>query len=155
MGISLSLIILYNLALAHHLKAISIISQSECDVLSSPSDKNKKQGLKIALQLYKLAYQLLLDHVQLATSRTGTHPEEYDYQNSGSLRFTMIISNNLGEIHRVTGNATKHKLCLHHLLSTIMFMVDCKLIVLDSSEMDGFYHNVLQIIVADVCAKAA
>ena len=113
------------------------------------------QGLKIALQLYKLAYQLLLDHVQLAKSRTGTHPGEYDYQNSGSLRFTMIISNNLAEIHRVAGNATKHKLCLHHLLSAIMFMVDCKLIVLDSSEMDGFYHNVSQIIVADVCAKAA
>jgi hypothetical protein len=155
MGISLPLIILYNLGLAHHLKAISMISQSECESLSSPSDKGEKQVLKIALQLYELAYQLHFDRVQLANSRTGTHPEECDYQNSASLRFTMIISNNLGEIHRVVGDATKHKLCLHHLLSVIMLMVDCKRIVLDSNEMDGFYHNVSQIILADACAKAA
>jgi tetratricopeptide (TPR) repeat protein len=136
MGISLSLIILYNLALAHHLKAISMISQSECDALSSP-DKEKMQALKKALQLYQLAYQLQLD------------------QNGGYLRFTMIISNNLGEIHRVAGNAKKHIMLLHHLLSAIMFMVDRKLVVLDSTEMDGFYHNVSQIMMSNKCAKAA
>jgi hypothetical protein len=54
----------------------------------------------------------------------------------------MIVSNNLGEIHRAAGDTDKHTMCLQHLLSTIMYMVDSNLGVLDSNEMDGFYSNV-------------
>ena len=70
----------------------------------------------------------------------------------------MIISNNLGEIHHATGNKGKHTLCLQHLLSAIMYVVDSNLVVLDSNEMDGFYSNVAPIMGLsnkNICAQAA
>jgi len=93
-----------------------------------------------------------------------------DYNRSfGSLRFTMIVSNNLGEIHRLAGNKQKHTMCLHHLLSAIMYMVDSNNLNLvgsgggsscmDSNSqdevMDGFYENIIPIILNDICAKTA
>jgi len=155
MGVSLSLIILYNLALAHHLEGISMTmtSHSEPDEFSSwqPPSRAKMQVLKQALQLYELAYSLHMDYIQ----RPDAPPTGKYNRNVGSLRFTMIISNNLGEIHRDAGNPTKHKMCLQHLLSAIMYMVDCNLVILDSSEMDGFYQNLSPIMLTDICAKAA
>lgn len=155
MGVSLSLIILYNLALAHHLEGISMItpSQSEPDEFLSrqPPSKAKMQVLKQALQLYELAYQLHMDYIE----RPDAPPTGKHNRNVGSLRFTMIVSNNLGEIHREARNPMKHKMCLQHLLSAIMYMVDCNLVILDSSEMDGFYQNLSPIMLSDICAKAA
>ena len=194
MGVTLSLIILFNLALAHHLK--STTSPTPC------SPKNLRV-LQQALQLYELAYQLHVDYIQQSrqqqqqdddsteeddddamkttysddsdddddsiindttqhrnNNNTSTHTTDTsnstDYNRSiGSLRFTMIVSNNLGEIHRMAGNTQKHTMCLQHLLSAIMYMVDSKLVVLDSVEMDGFYKNVSPIMLHDICAQAA
>jgi hypothetical protein len=126
MGATLSLIIIFNLALAHHLSAIQ---QQMC-----------RRRLQKALQLYELAYQLQL--------------EEQQEQQVSSLRFTMIIANNLGEIHRAVNNNSKHVMCLQHLLSTMMYLVDCR-IPADSIELDGFFRNTLQLILKNKCASAA
>mmetsp|Transcript_10993 Transcript_10993/g.25994 ORF Transcript_10993/g.25994 Transcript_10993/m.25994 type:complete len:331 (-) Transcript_10993:231-1223(-) len=156
MGITLSLIILFNLSLAHHLKAVSSVTvKSKSKMLESLSHSNM-HVLQQALQLYELAYQLHTDCVRKLQiqSADSVQSEEHN-RNIGSLRFTMIISNNLGEIHRVVGNFAKHKMCLEHLLSSIMYMVDCNVEVMDSAEMDGFYHNVSPIMLNGYCAKAA
>ncbi|OEU18204.1 hypothetical protein FRACYDRAFT_236475 [Fragilariopsis cylindrus CCMP1102] len=174
MGITLSLLILFNLALAHHLKAIaSFNTQQVSSSLSNSSFKMKKSSLKAlqqALKLYELAYQLHIDYIQQSeesssVSNNNQQPQESESSSSsnndndnndsnsddeynrsiGSLRFTMIISNNLGEIHHAIGNTGKHTLCLQHLLSAIMYVVDSNLVVLDSNEMDGFYSNVAPI----------
>ena len=147
-GITLSLIILFNLALAHHLKAIATIASN------TNSSSNSLKVLQQALQLYELAYQFHVDYVQQQMSSSGALSGEYN-RSIDALRFTMIVSNNLGEIHRVAGNSAKHEMCLQHLLSAIMYMVDCKLVGMDSAEMDGFYHNVSPIMLADTCAQAA
>jgi hypothetical protein len=41
-----------------------------------------------------------------------------------SLRFDMIVCNNLSEIHRMAQNHSKQEKCLQHLLSILMFVVD-------------------------------
>lgn len=41
-----------------------------------------------------------------------------------SLRFDMIVCNNLSEIHRMAQNYSKQEKCLQHLLSIMMFVVD-------------------------------
>jgi hypothetical protein len=152
-GFTLSWIILYNLALAHHLKAVSMDDPTcEC---GSRSNKSKMGILKQALRLYELAYQLHVDHIRVPKLHAGTHEKEQDRRMIDSLRFTMIISNNLGEIHREAGNMTKHRMCLQHLLSAIMYMVDKNIVALDSSEMDGFYRNVSPILDSNKCARAA
>ena len=192
MGITLSLLILFNLALAHHLKAIASFNTQQVSSLSSNgSFKTKKSSLKAlqqALKLYELAYQLHIDYIQQSeesssVSNNNQQPQELEssisnnnnnnnndndnndnnsddeYNRSiGSLRFTMIISNNLGEVHHATGNTGKHTLCLQHLLSAIMYTVDSNLVVLDSNEMDGFYSNVAPIMglsSKNICAQAA
>ena len=84
---------------------------------NTAEDQDDMTLLKKALQLYELAYQLHID------STSDEHYFNSDNERIGTLMFTMIISNNLGEIHRVVRNERKHKLCLQHLLSTIMYMV--------------------------------
>lgn len=121
-GITLSLIIILNLAMAHHLSAIQ---QNHC-----------RRRLQKALQLYELAHQLQL--------------EEEIY----SPRATMIIANNVGEIHRAVHNYNKHAMCLQHLLSTMMYMIDCRIPV-SSKELEGFFRNTSQLILHNVCASAA
>jgi len=121
-GITLSLIIILNLAMAHHLSAIQ---HNHC-----------RKRLQKALQLYELAHQLQL--------------EEEIY----SPRATMIIANNVGEIHRAVHNYNKHSMCLQHLLSTMMYMIDCRIPV-SSIELEGFFRNTSQLILHNNCASAA
>jgi tetratricopeptide (TPR) repeat protein len=121
-GVILSLIIIFNLALAHHLSAMQ---NNTCRKL-----------LQKALHLYELAYQL--------------QREEDDY---GSLSFTMIVANNLGQIHRAVNNEYKHQQCLEHLLSTMMYLVDSR--IKENMEFDGFLRNASQLILKDKCAGAA
>lgn len=127
MGVVLPLILTFNLALAHHLDAI------ECDEI----DRSKLQRV---LRLYELAYRWQV--------------EEQDVQ-SESLRFTMVIANNLGEIHRVVSNHEKHQKCLEHLLSTLMFLVDCRDVDGNVMDMDGFLRNTAELILHGRCAGAA
>jgi tetratricopeptide (TPR) repeat protein len=153
MGITLSLIIVFNLALAHHLKAIETSSSSSSSSSSTTMNCNSLKALQQALQLYELAYQLHCDYIQQSESETersynsnnNNNNDQYD-RSIGSLRFTMIVSNNLGEIHRAAGDTEKHTMCLQHLLSTIMYMVDSNLGVLDSKTMDGFFSNVSPVV---------
>ena len=125
-GVTLSLIIIFNLGLAHHLSAIQ-------------QHNNCKRRLQKALQLYELAYQLQLEELEMS-----------------SLRFTIIMANNLSQIHRVVENHSKYQMCLEHLLSTLMYLVDCRVVVAEQlAQMDGFFENASQLILKDRCAGAA
>ena len=83
--------------------------------------------------------------LKMFEAKLNSNDELYNQSMIGSLRFTMIVSNNLGEIHRAAGNTEKHTMCLQHLLSAMMYMVDSDLLVLESSSMNGFYSNVAPI----------
>ena len=146
MGVTLSLIIMFNTALAHHLKAIHTPAY---DI------KNRFAALQQALQLYELAYQLHADYIEKHPFCNNDNNSNYD-QNLVNLRLTMLVMNNLSEIHRIAGNSTKHELCLQHLLSSMMYMSHhCNVVVLSPKEIDGFYHNVSPIMMTQVCAAVA
>jgi tetratricopeptide (TPR) repeat protein len=174
MGLSLSLIIIFNLALAHHLIGIdnntniNDSSASSTTTIGYCSTNNKKlNALQHALKLYELAYQLHIDYIeqlsQIITWTTTDDDDDDDDINNHtkrsivSLRLTMIVSNNLGQIHRVAGNTKKHIMCLQHLLNSIMYMGQQRQLVhvLDSNEFDGFFLNLSPIVFNDVCASAA
>ena len=126
MGMSLPLIITVNLALAHHLDALE---QKEMD----------RKKLKRVLQLYELAYRWQM---------------EEDDEQLDCIALSIIISNNLGEINRAVNNKSKHIKCLQHLLSTLMFVVDCQQMD-DKLDLDGFLRNTSQLVLQDQCAAAA
>ena len=141
MGFKLSVSIIFNLALAHHLEAIS-------------STTRNLPVLWKALKLYELAYQLHTQGMQqsLASSSIPSSPsltpslspsmflssnnnnishEDEDeiiissITNSslGMLQFTMIITNNIGEIHRVVGNKEEHD----NLFDYYYYLVKCNI----------------------------
>ena len=140
MGFKLSVSIIFNLALAHHLEAIS------CTTRNLPV-------LWKALKLYELAYQLHTQGMQQSLSSSSipsapslspslspsllmpsnnsnniNHEDEIiisSITNSslGMLQFTMIITNNIGEIHRVVGNQEEHD----NLFDYYYYLVKCNI----------------------------
>ncbi|CAJ1946287.1 unnamed protein product [Cylindrotheca closterium] len=127
MGSLFSFILTYNMALAHHLSA-----------MGETKENQRRRKLQKALKLYELSYRW---HVQ---------------EEMNCLAFSMIIANNLSEIHRVANNERKRQMCLQNLLSTMMYvhMVDYNRGG-EVGEMDGFVQNTSPLILKGQCAGAA
>jgi hypothetical protein len=129
MGLVLPKILIFNLALVHHLSLLE-------------KKKMSRKKLTKVLQLYELAYRL--------------QSEYYDDDQTPCLGFALIICNNLGEIHRMVNNRSKYARCLQHLLSTMMFMmVECREQQNYSLELDGFLRNTSSLILLSQSAAAA
>merc|ERR1711907_97700 len=127
MGVTLVWILLFNLALAHHLMYLE----------GGGDDNENEKYFRKAVKLYELAYQSHLDYTSDDDKETGDDDDD-DY---GSLRFAVIVSNNVGQIHRVAGNTSESEECLQHLLRVIMYVVECQLVgsVLSQTELDDLY----------------
>jgi hypothetical protein len=157
MGVTLSLIITFNLALAHHLSALktfcwNVDGNNKNNTAKDLRKSNTyKQTFQKILHLYELAYrwqiELEEDRIQKQQRQQEQEPEKtsnsWDHWDNSSrqqqqmqmqhmqlnassvasLRFNMIISNNLSQIHRLVQNHSKHQRCLEHLLATMMFVV--------------------------------
>mmetsp|Transcript_4345 Transcript_4345/g.9901 ORF Transcript_4345/g.9901 Transcript_4345/m.9901 type:complete len:290 (-) Transcript_4345:203-1072(-) len=111
MGSALFLIITFNLALAHHLSSLGI------DTLqTTPKQREQQQQLrKSATKLYELANSWQCRHNCQGSSKQHC---------PGSIRFHMILSNNLSQLYRSMNNAAKHQEYLNDLLSSVMLLVD-------------------------------
>ena len=129
MGLTLPLVITYNLALVHQLSAME-------DKMNGIDYRGKLQR---SLKLYELAYKWQIE------------------EDVSSLAFNMVLANNLGEIHRAANNTQKHEKCLKHLLSTMMYALisDDEEDEASSIEMDGFFKNTSPLIFSGGCAGAA
>jgi len=160
MGSTLPLIILFNLALTHHLVGIDNRNNDNFSLAE------RFKSLEDALKLYELAYQLHIGIIEQQKLQANKMMDGTD--DVVSLRLTMIVSNNLGQIHRVVGNSKKYKMCLQHLLSTIMYIgqqrqlfhnssssINNNHTVLNSTEFDRFLRNISPILITDICASAA
>jgi hypothetical protein len=101
MGSTLSLIVAFNLALALQLKAADTRTISNINT-------NTNETLRTSMCFYEIAYKWQAELVQ------------------PSLRFNLILCNNLGQIHRMEQNHLKHEQCLQHLLSMLMYVIDCE-----------------------------
>jgi tetratricopeptide (TPR) repeat protein len=94
-SMSSSAIIMFNMALAHHLSGIEEESQGK---------------LKKAIKLYEFTYNLLKD-------------EECGASPSFQL-FAMACINNLGQLYQLLGEQQKAEGCFQHMLSVLMFLID-------------------------------
>merc|ERR1719464_998920 len=109
--------------------------------------------------LYELAYRLhtdvIINHQQ--QNDENLHSQYINDETLASLRLTIIVSNNLGEINRITGNQVKHRMCLEHLVSVIMYTIHNKVVgnVLNKTEFDGILRNVSPIVLDNVCSSVA
>eukprot|EP00532_Pseudo-nitzschia_australis_P000416 CAMPEP_0168188352 /NCGR_PEP_ID=MMETSP0139_2-20121125/15590_1 /TAXON_ID=44445 /ORGANISM="Pseudo-nitzschia australis, Strain 10249 10 AB" /LENGTH=358 /DNA_ID=CAMNT_0008110761 /DNA_START=1152 /DNA_END=2228 /DNA_ORIENTATION=+ len=145
MGVTLPIIALFNLAIAHHLKAVTL-SKTAHGALES------WETMQQASKLYQLSYELQTNH-------SLQQPNNGDFNWNDrlvSLRFMMLVTNNLGEIHRLAGNTAKRDMCLQHMWSAMMFMFhNCERVVLTKDELDGLFNNLSTIVAPQHCAAAA
>lgn len=161
MGTTLYLIVIFNLALAHHLQIASS---------SSKNTEGRAKSVNRTLTLYELAHkwQLNLLCTRDTTNATTRATKEAllisppspptSFTAVTSIRFNMMIRNNLSQIHRLIGNHSKHKRCLELLLSTVMAVTEFKSRTAMSREisngtkdprymeLDGFLQNVTPLI---------
>jgi hypothetical protein len=132
MGSVLFLVILFNLALAHHLKATTISTTVH-------HRKNSSQSKSLAKTVDKalMLYQLVLEYWSKLQQRLeqSSHDGDADVDNDesrscsktnnyNSIWFRMILHNNLGQFYKWTENPTKENECLHDLLSAVLLVTD-------------------------------
>ena len=129
MGRTLFLIITFNLGLAHHLSAITksaslrkITKPSEDISRGSETNNDSTKVIRKALQLYEIADNW---HTRIVASRPPTG-QDCDTAACGlqSIRFRMILANNLSHIHYMSSNHAEQRVFLEHLLSTVMVAVE-------------------------------
>jgi tetratricopeptide (TPR) repeat protein len=121
----ISVMIIFNLALAHQLYAME--------------NGMRVSKLHKASKLYVLAYNL-----------------QSKEQLVGNALFTMATVNNLGLVYQQLNETETAGQCFQHLLSTLMFLVDCGEVLQAASELfDGFFRNTSHLIFQHDSAAAA
>ena len=129
MGRTLFLIITFNLGLAHHLSAITksaslrkITKTSEDISRRSETNNDSIKVIRKALQLYEIADNW---HTRIVASRPPTGQDcDTAACRLQSIRFQMILANNLSHIHYMSSNHAEQRVFLEHLLSTVMVAVE-------------------------------
>lgn len=132
MGRTLFLMITFNLGLAHHLSAMvtprtnpstSRDEQKSASQLSRQRTQTNTMAKMItkALQLYELSNNW---HSRISESRPHVGHECDANGGLSSIRFRMILSNNLSHAHCLSKNHTKQRRFLENLLSTVMVAVE-------------------------------
>jgi len=151
MGSTCFFVIMFNLALANHLKILN----------TSQPQKDEIQGV---VHLYELIFEYW------SRLQADCSVERETDTATSSLRFVMILFNNMSRMYEIICNQTKQKQCLDNLLSIVMITVDCnaRMEQLRSSNsddngnadgretfqqsIDGFLTNVIP---PEQCAQAA
>jgi hypothetical protein len=127
-----SYVVVYNLALAHHLMATTThITRRTSRIL-----------LQRCLSLYENAHYVLMRSPDMDVS----------------VLHSLAIWTNLGHVHDVLGQGEKSELCYRHLLSTIFYIVDSERgvdSVGDAIPIDGFFSNVMSLLKNETVAPAA
>jgi tetratricopeptide (TPR) repeat protein len=131
-NVVISIATVFNLALAHHLRAMELKDDDA-------AVQHKQIQLKRAVLLYELAYKLEMEGI------SGSGP---------SAVFVMATLNNLGQIHKILRERDTACQCFQSLLSTLMFAVDTGG-VLPVSDLDGFFRNIAFLIFQSPAAGAA
>eukprot|EP00531_Pseudo-nitzschia_arenysensis_P018973 CAMPEP_0116128478 /NCGR_PEP_ID=MMETSP0329-20121206/7381_1 /TAXON_ID=697910 /ORGANISM="Pseudo-nitzschia arenysensis, Strain B593" /LENGTH=322 /DNA_ID=CAMNT_0003622619 /DNA_START=769 /DNA_END=1737 /DNA_ORIENTATION=- len=160
LGTTVSLLIIFNLALAHHQIALSI------------SEEDKQLSvLKKTLKLYELAGSCY--------TRYKNRRNILGQEQTTADRFEMILCNNLSHVYRSSNQPTKCEACLERLTSSLMLFVDHKLATTgqqqqepqteeesnceneqslcaeEKERLDGFFQTAAQQILKRQCADAA
>jgi len=183
MGSILFLVILFNLALSHHLKAATIITtinnnnnnnnntHTHNTHIRGKNEKNHRAALAKSIHKAQLLYELVFEYWSRLQKREQC-----------SIRFNMILHNNLSQMYRLVNNPIKERQCLQNLLSTVMmFVTDCNNKTRNNNnhqhyhhqqtyntgssssssssssdlDLDGFLTNTAALTIHERCAKAA
>lgn len=132
----ISSIVVFNLALSHHLYA----NQVGTICIEQHVNEAAYSALQKARHLYEIALSMIRD-------------TQARFQKSSSeVIFLLAIFNNLGLVHRKLQNTEASGKCFQYVLSTLMCLTDAGQV---SSKLDGFFVNVTSLILKTTVARAA
>mmetsp|Transcript_3800 Transcript_3800/g.9177 ORF Transcript_3800/g.9177 Transcript_3800/m.9177 type:complete len:362 (+) Transcript_3800:153-1238(+) len=135
----LSYAVIYNLAVAHHLKSEEVTGSLRTIYLHK------------ALSLYEYSHQLI--RKQHLTLVPAVH--------------SMALANNVGHIHQALGHPDKTELCMQHILSIVVYLIDRGEFVVgnpertepiepnNASSIERFFHTALRLMAKDSPAASA
>jgi hypothetical protein len=126
----ISVIVIFNLSLAHQETAYKEMSRASCIPL-----------MKKTVKLYELAFNL---YNALPAPTSG-----------GDAVFYMALINNLALANDALSDTDASKQCFQQLLSTLMLVIATGNYAMDSSLCDGFLRNVSHLISPHTTAPAA
>lgn len=134
---TLNLIIAFNLAIAHHQKALLQVGSniSTCSTNTTVDNNNniliREKIIEKTLCLYEIILKLQQQQSRQLHNLTTTRHANSGNSNGNDndhdhdcIRFNMIIHNNLSQLYRMSNNHTKHRQSLQNLLSTVMVVVE-------------------------------
>jgi len=130
-GSILFFVILFNLSLAHHLKALVITGKTGCKSESkSKSESDKKtltnnEHIRKALLIYELMFEYW-KRLHADSRSNGLNGSHEDPTSSTSFRFMMILYNNISEMYRLAKDTIRQRQCLQKLLSIVMIAIESK-----------------------------
>jgi tetratricopeptide (TPR) repeat protein len=125
-NVILSVITMFNLALAHHLSGLD------------EGFEHSHSQIQKAVKLYEYAYNMQRDEGLV-----------------NNTFFTMATLNNLGHIYQTTKASDIAEKFFQQLLSTLMFVVDCREGGGKFSGLEGFFQNTSHLVLHLGPAKAA
>ena len=125
-GSTLTVMVLFNLAMAHQILGMSIPSEWE-------TFEEKMENMDKALKLYELCVHSCLD---------------CNCSDAAGLRLKLLVMNNLSQIHKVSGYPKKYRMCLEYLMRALMFVSHGReggwsydYEILTPGEIDAIYCN--------------
>jgi tetratricopeptide (TPR) repeat protein len=125
----LSFAVIVNMAISYHLQSCCKEEHKDIDERKFLLEKSK--------HLYELGYRLL-------------RSEGFSY----SIRISLALTNNLGQVLKNLQEHQKADLCFERLLSTVMFLMDCGADE-ELYEVDGFIRNTLYLVLKNKPAAPA
>jgi hypothetical protein len=141
----MSCIVIFNLALAHHLRANRMEQHQKHGGCCHMDDEAIYADLQKARQLYEISLKMRRDMQKSASPENCSH----------DIFFMLAVFNNLGLVHRRLQNQEASNRCFHHVLSTLMCLTDAGYVDRLSSKLDGFFVNVTPLIFKTPVARAA
>ncbi len=148
MGEGLVFVVLFNLALAHHLQAVA----------SHHKQAKRENLVEKARLLYEFAYNWYRtlhceDDLQHDSSSLLPHYSD------ASIRFVLIIQNNICQLSRLVDNHQTYEVYKQHLLSSVMTVIKHNTRIERQtilSNMGGFLNNITSLVLGEkACAEAA
>lgn len=132
----LSCVVIYNLALSHHLKAM-LLAKS----LGHREHAHKNAYLLKALSLYESFHQIFRSRA-ISVRVPSLH--------------CMALVSNLGQIHHLLGDPTKGQQCDEYLLSVLMYTIDGgQAASIGQHLVEGFLTIVEHLITSEECTAPA
>ena len=147
-------ILIFNLAMAHHLLAMDMKSKSKNSsvgtalVEEQDGEASLTNFLKVALRLYELSHEA-------SKSPVDQQDQRQSQSCTTDVWLVVAIFNNVAEIHSEFRNDETARQCSERLLQTFMYLVDNQEFQM-VEKLDGVLSNVVQrLLLKRVVAPAA